>query len=146
MFVVNNQPDAVSSEIISCVSESNMRDFRELYKGINAYAKKQKSDDYGIPGRENQMCLAYSNNLWHRAIVLKAEGDGKPKVMLVDLWNIQKIKCENIIPMPKAFKYPPPLSALCKYTAEVPAKEKEWLYVKNVVLDRELGFSVLTMK
>lgn len=145
LFVVNSQPFVEYPEIICCVSKSNMKDFRELYRSINVYAINRKSTVSGIPMHDKEMCLAYCNNQWHRAVVLKTEGDGRPKCLLIDLWSVQMIEVSKIIPMPKVFRLPPPLCVHCKYTADVDVQENDWLNVDEV-LHGEDGFCVLIMK
>jgi len=114
-----------------------MKDFLELYRSINFYANNRKSTDKGVPPRTNELCLAFVNNQWHRAIVVKAEGDGFPLCMLVDLWNAQKVDFNHIIPMPKAFELPPLLSDQCKYSPGLEFKENEWLQVDKVIHDEK---------
>lgn len=121
-----------------------MKDFLELYRSINFYASNRKSTDKGVPPRPNELCLAFFNGQWHRAVVIRAKGDGFPLCMLLDLWNEQTIDYNHIIPMPKAFKLPPLLSEQCQYSAGLDFKENEWLKVDEVI--HEEGCCVLIKK
>lgn len=99
---------------MSCIAESNLRDFLELYKMINVYGNKRSSREYGVPFQVKQMCLAFFNGQWHRACVLQTNGDAKPECLLLDILQVQKVKITQIIPMPKIFVYPPPMVEICK--------------------------------
>lgn len=95
---------------VCCIPEGNLKDVYQLYKAINEYAKTRKSDQYGTPGDE-KACLANCNDQWHRAIVMQTFGDGKPLCTLIDIFSVQNVPVENIIPMPSVFKNPSPLVA-----------------------------------
>ena len=145
VFVVNSHPFQEKSEIIYCVHESKMKDLRELYRSINVYGNNQKSAEAGIPNRDNELCLVFCNNQWHRAVVLNTEGDGKPECLLIDLWSKQKIDVTNIIPMPLAFKFPPILNEPCEHSSSFSVEENDWLKV-DVGSYNEEGFLVLHLK
>jgi Tudor domain len=91
-----------------------LRDFLVIYKSINVYGNRVKSKDAGIPLSKDEMCLAYVNDRWHRAIVEQTFGDAKPLCCLIDLLKLTKVKISNIIPIPDVFKRPPPFVELCK--------------------------------
>lgn len=91
-----------------------MKDFLELYKAINVFGNNRKSEAVGIPLNEGQVCLMFVNGQWHRGTVEKTEGDGFPLCVLLDQNVFQNIAVSNIIPMPNAFKLPPPTVEFCK--------------------------------
>lgn len=145
MLVVNSNPFEKDSEIICCVSELRIKDLRELYRGINVYANQRKSKVTGLPRQRDEVCLVFCNDQWHRAVHIESYGDGRPKCLLLDLWSFQKIDINQIIPMPKAFKFPAPMSELCKYTpADAEITENDWLIVKEKSTD-EKGFCKLVL-
>lgn len=111
---MNSQPDPSNPERVAVVSESEMKDFRQLYRAINAYGNKHRLGENGIPHDLETVVLAFYNNQWHRAVVVKTTGDGFPWCLLIDLENIQKIRVKDLIPMPRIFANPPPLVRLCR--------------------------------
>lgn len=116
---------------IFCLAETNVKDFLELYKAINIYGNKNSTFRTGIPEFDYIICLAFCNKQWHRAVISKTFGDGKPECMLIDLCCIQRVSVNDIIPMPKTFKDPPPLAQICQIEGcELKAKD-----VKKFVTD-----------
>lgn len=109
LFVVNTSM-LEDVGIVICVPEIDLKDFFEIYKSINVYGNKISSMEASIPANENEICLAFCNGQWHRAVVTKTSGNGKPECMLIDLWSSHLIDIENIKPMPEIFKDPLPLA------------------------------------
>lgn len=134
LFVVNSRPLAENPEMICCVSESKMKDFRQLYKSINAYGQKRVVKGSGITYGDKQICLAFSNQQWHRAVVLKTRGDGRPECLLIDLHSIQFVDAQNIIPIPKCFIRPAPVVEDCFCESQTEAvPENSWIKISEII-------------
>ncbi|CRK99552.1 CLUMA_CG012869, isoform A [Clunio marinus] len=114
LVVVNSKPIKDHPEYLCCVAKSEMKDFIELYRSINVYGNRCKKIETGIPQEKDRVFLSFVNNQWHRSVVKKSVGDGRPLCTLIDLCNDQKIRVRNMIPMPEVFKYPPILSDIFK--------------------------------
>lgn len=107
---MNSKPNAISPELIAIVSETDLKDFRELYRAINVYGCKQTNrEEYGFARDPSWIFLAFCNEQWHRAVLLEQRGDGYPECLLIDLMSLQKISVKDMIPMPRVFASPPPL-------------------------------------
>lgn len=151
VFVVNtclaNDP-----EFICCISEDNVKDFRELYKAINVFGNSLKSKTSGLPKHEDQVCLVFVNNQWHRGIKEKTDGDGFPQFLLYDQYCYQKVSVNNIVPMPRAFMLPPPVIEICRikdYENEKVKLAKETINAGEMTVVKEIeevdGAVVLTI-
>jgi len=105
LFVVNSDLLKTIGGIC-CIAEKYVKDFHEFYRSLNAYGKKVDPNSYGFNGNKPLSLVKY-NNQWHRAIVNKAKGDGKPECVLIDLQFVCKIKVENIFKIPDVLaKFP----------------------------------------
>lgn len=139
LFVVNSQPIEAKPEYIACVPERDYKDFIQLYKAINVYARNRKLDESGLP-RRDIIFLALCNGQWHRAVKSKSNGDGYPVCLLIDLLSHQRISVNDIIPMPTVFAHPPPLVEMCKidgYCEETAAliEENKLIFVGEITSD-----------
>ncbi|KAL7036508.1 hypothetical protein ACKWTF_008827 [Chironomus riparius] len=112
LFVVNTE---ILKSIggICCVAEKYVKDFHEFYRSLNSYGMKVDPKSYGFNGNK-PLCLVKYNNQWHRAIVNKAQGDGKPECVLIDLQLICKVKVQNIFKIPEVLANFPFLSDIYK--------------------------------
>lgn len=54
----------------------------------------------------NELCLAKSGEVWYRATLVEAVGDGNPLVMLIDSEEFIRISTKNLRKMPKHFLTP----------------------------------------
>ncbi|CAO1401769.1 unnamed protein product [Diamesa serratosioi] len=97
---------------VGCFLVSKMKDFVEIYKAVNNYAEKTIDQPYN-PGT-GELCLAFSNNQWHRGILLESKGDGTPVVLLHDLNCFVEVPVEKIRKMPRQLKNPLPMTHLCR--------------------------------
>lgn len=141
LFVLNSKISRDFPGMIACIAEDNFKDFVQLYKAINVYARNRGSTDYGLPQKRGVIFLAFCNDQWHRAVVTESAGDGAPLCSLVDLYSEQKIKVKNIIPMPAVFCEPPVLTQICKIEGfedkeelegVVDSLENSWIVAENV--------------
>lgn len=100
LFVVNIIK--INDDIkLACVPASFIRDFHELYRSLDLYGSKVDAKSFGVYGSYMLSLIKY-NNQWHRGIVMKATGDGKPQCILFDLQVNCKVKVENIFCLPDA--------------------------------------------
>ncbi|CAO1401771.1 unnamed protein product [Diamesa tonsa] len=97
---------------IACVLLSKLKDFFEIYKAVNDYAEKTSDIPYN-PGTE-ELCLAFSNNQWHRGVLMESKGDGSPIVLLHDLNCFVEVPVEKIRKMPPQLTNPQPMTHLCR--------------------------------
>lgn len=143
LYVVNARPVSGNPAIICCITESKLKDFRELYKGLNAYGKEKAA--CGIPQRINEIFLAFCNGQWHRAVVLNVEDDGERICLLIDLQSMQKIKAKHMRTLPKAFQGIPPMAEHCilkNPTTEI--EENNWINADVVIT--KVGVTMLLLK
>lgn len=113
IFVVNSEPSSKDPEMICGIPAEYLKDFYQIYNSINVYANNRKSDEWGTPFAPQEICLAFCNNQWHRSVVVKSFGDGKPLCLLIDLLSFQRINTKQIMPMPTTFATPKPFVVLC---------------------------------
>lgn len=115
MFVVSMEYFEKTGNVV-CFPEVELKDFLAFYKAINIYGNKHWNPEAsdGIPAHNDEIFLAFCNNQWHRAVISKTAGDGKPECCLIDQLSNQKISLENIVPMPKVFKDPQPFVQICQ--------------------------------
>lgn len=147
-------PDPDRPEFIACIPAANVKDFHELYRAINFYANNRTADEYGLPKEQGEVCLALVNEIWHRAIVLKSSGDGKPIIQLIDLFSDQHVSITKLIPMPVVFMYPGLMAEMCRIEGLTrrseefsdSVKENELLQVDEVKADRSDESLVLVIK
>lgn len=98
--------------------------------------------------------MALVNEIWHRAVVLKSSGDGKPLIRLIDLLSDQQVSIKELIPMPAVFKRPGLMTEICRIeglttrTEEFSdlVKENEPLQVDEVKAERSDKPLVLVIK
>ena len=64
--------------------------------------------------RTEELCLAFSNNQWHRGVLMESKGDGTPVVLLHDLNCFVEVPVEKIRKMPPQLKNPQPMTHLCR--------------------------------
>lgn len=138
LFVVNAQPNEAKPEYIACVPERVYKDFIQLYKAINFYARNRKLEESGLHQRD--IFLALCNGQWHRAVMSKTNRDGFPVCLLIDLLSHQRISVKDMTPMPTVFAYPPPLARMCKidgYCVETAAlvQENKLIFVGEITYD-----------
>lgn len=114
VFVVNDLPFPSRPDMVACIPAESVKDFFEMYKAINFYANNRRSQDYGIPRDNDEICLTRVNGIWHRAVISKTRGDGKPTVLLIDLFSEQQVPIRDIIPMPKVFASPSMMMEVCR--------------------------------
>lgn len=50
--------------------------------------------------------MAKDGDIWYRAVLLEAIGDGNPLLLLIDLGNITHVSTKNLRKMPKQFLSP----------------------------------------
>lgn len=83
-----------------------------MQKAINWYGNNFTGESR-LPRSNQKVCLAKVNGQWHRAVVMKAEGNGKPIMELIDLKSVQQVRLKNIILMPHIFGRYSIMSELC---------------------------------
>lgn len=83
-----------------------------MQKAINFYGNNFTGETQ-LPRSNHKVCLAKVNGQWHRAVVMKSEGNGKPIMELIDLKSVQQVRLKNIILMPGIFGRYSIMSELC---------------------------------
>lgn len=139
--------------MIACIPAESVKDFFEMYRAINFYANNRRSEDYGIPRENDEICLARVNGIWHRAVISKTRGDGKPTVLLFDLFSEQQVPIREIIPMPKVFASTSMMMEVCRIEGLIArnesfssvVQENQLLTVNEIKSDRE-EISTVTLR
>jgi hypothetical protein len=109
---ISNIHTMCEQNAIACMNESNVKNFVEMQKEINAFGNSYKGST-GAPNTQFGVGLAKVNRQWYRASVFKCCGDGRPLMQLIDILSFQKVKVKDMIPLPAPFRLYPLMSELC---------------------------------